>query len=272
MPVLISNDLILDPGLADQPLNHPRIGYQSHARDATITASTTADAYLTRAPANGLTYQFWRPTELPAWWQADLGDIAEVNYIGIAAHTLGSSVCTYTLQYSADESLWLDATAGSIPANDRPIMELFSPTEARYWRLYIEGEGTMPIIGVIYIGKVLEMLRPIYAGHTPITLARQTTISTNASEAGQWLGRSIRRDGVATSASFRHLTAAWVRTELDPFIKSARLYPFFWAWRPQTYPNEIGYVWVNSDIQPSNMGIRDLMQVSFSMEGIGGYE
>ena len=87
-------------------------------------------------------------------------------------------------------------------------------------------------------------------------------------EGGQWLGRSIIRKGVTTSYQWRHLKAAWYRQYFDPFVKSARTTPFFIAWRPETYPNEVAYAWAKSDIRPSNMGIRDFMEVTLSVEGL----
>jgi len=60
-----------------------------------------------------------------------------------------------------------------------------------------------------------------------------------------------------------------VRSDFDPFVRSARQYPFFFAWRPQTFPLEVGYVWVEEDIRPVNMGRNTFMQVGWEMQGVG---
>jgi hypothetical protein len=92
-------------------------------------------------------------------------------------------------------------------------------------------------------------------------------IRPNKSERGQWLGRSIIRGGSAGSWSWRHLKADWYRTYFDPFVESARTQPFFIAWRPETYP-VAAYCWTEGDITPSNMGVKDFMQVTLEAEGL----
>jgi hypothetical protein len=129
--------------------------------------------------------------------------------------------------------------------------------------------GNNPTIGVINIGKVLEMQRACFAGINPIEFTRRTVIRPNVSENGQWLGRSIIRQGNETSVTFRHLTFDWYKANFDAFVKAARQYPFFFAWRPDAYPDSVGYVWTDRDIVPTTMGIRKFLEVSISMEGVG---
>lgn len=158
------------------------------------------------------------------------------------------------------------------PIDDSPIMFMDVSRRARFVELHINPVGfffIMPRIAVVYAGKVLAMQRCIYGGHAPITMSRQTQLKQPMSRGGQFLGQSFRRLGVSTMADFQHLTAPWVRANFDPFIKAARKRPYFFAWRPQSYPTEVGYVWTPDDIAPSNTGQRDHMQVSWKMQGIG---
>ncbi len=153
--------------------------------------------------------------------------------------------------------------------DDSPIMFLITPgLMHRYWRIEVTGP-TPPSIGVVFMGAALAMPRPIYGGHSPIDLSRQTVIRPQRSEGGQWIGRSIVRSGFGTSFDWQHLTPAFVRDELDLFIEDARRFPFFLAWRPSTFA-VAAYVWTSQDIQPSNMGVgKGLMAVSLSVEGLG---
>jgi len=270
MPVIIANEILLSPELQEQPLNNARIGWNTITRTGTPSASSSANNSLVLAPANGLTYQFWQPVSLPAWWQIDNGSPIEIDYVGIAAHEFGSNGNLIEIQYSDDEDTWT-TVADANPNDNRPLMFLFEAVTARYWRVLIDS-GTAPRVGVIYVGKVLQMQRAIYGGHSPITLSRDTEIRPNTSEGGQWLGRSIIRDGVSTSFNWSNLKAAWYRSNFDPFVKSARRFPFFIAWRPLKYPNEIGYVWTSGDITPQNSGTKDYMDVSLPVSGLAGYE
>lgn len=259
-PSLVSNEY-------EFPLNHARIGYQDFVKTSTVTASTESAIFPADAVQRETTYERWQPTALPATLTIDSGTSPSgtASYLGIGAHTLGDNGNTVLLEYSHDATTW--TTVDSVePADNTALMMLFAEVQARYWRITISG-GTAPTVGVVYLGQVLEMQRSIYGGHTPITLGRQTTIRPSVSEKGQWLGRSIVRNALATGYSFRHLTASWYRANFDPFAKAARSRPFFIAWRPETYPSEVAYGWTNDDITPSNMGVRDYMEVSFNVVG-----
>lgn len=269
MILITQSALLAESG--DYPFTNARIGYDTITRTGTLTASSETALHPAYAAGLPNTYDSWIPASIPAHIDCDAGAVASVDYIGIAAHTLGSSGCTFKLQYSADGITYSDATPNMTVPNDTPIMVFFAEASARYWRLDISA-GSAPIIGTWYAGKSLAMQRAIYGGHSPITLSRQTVIRSNKSEGGHFLGRYIVRSGVSTSAQFKNLTADWYRTYFDPFVLAARTMPFFFAWRPLEYPAEVAYAWTAGDIVPQNMGVRDLMSVSIDMQGVGNYE
>lgn len=270
---------VLSEETAGRPLTYPRIGYQTYTfdLDATyVTASSEEDDGPSDAPLRPDTGEAWQPSSLPATWLLDLGTSRDVDYIGVAGHSIGSEACSILVETSTGsvagsppEQVWDQFSEDVTPADDAPILFLDDSRVARYIRVTLTGSGDSPRIAVIYVGEVLSMERPIYGGHTPLTLSRDTVLSQSLSRAGQFLGQGFRRNGVSGSASFQNLTATWYRANFDPFVKSARRFPFFWAWRPATFPLEVGYVWAPDDIRPSNMGKRDLMAVAFSMQGIG---
>lgn len=266
MPIYISTDLYLS-SFTGRPLNHPRIGWQTWTRDDASIAVASSSEVATYEDDNVLTentYEWWQPTSLPATLTFTLSSAQDVNYVGIAAHTMGTNNCAYKWQYH-DGSGWEDLVDASTTSNE-PIMGLFDSVNATQFRLNILSGDDEPLIGVVYFGEVLESERGIYVGHSPITLAKKTIIRPNKSEDGNWLGRSVIRQGAANGIEIDNLSASWVRTYLKPFMESAVSYPFFFAWNPQNYPSEVGYCWTNSDIVPQNTGPRDLMSVSFNVE------
>lgn len=157
-----------------------------------------------------------------------------------------------------------------VPSDNAAIMFMDELRSARHIQISLSGSGS-PNLAVVYVGKMLAMQRMIYGGHSPITLSRQTLLKQPMSRGGEFLGQSFRKLGIQSSASFKNLTAGWYRSEFDPFVKAARKQPFFFAWRPLSFPNEVGFVWSGEDISPSNMGRRDFMEVSWKMTG-KGYE
>lgn len=261
--------VIITAGLAastpDQPLTHARWGYQRVRGE--VEASSAAQGAPALAADSPFTYTFWRPETMPATWQITPDSIQTVNYVGIAAHTIGSSGGTVGVEFwdGADWTLVAETT----PEDNSAILFLFEDVEdGEIWRLTLTGPAA-PRVGVVYAGKTLDMERPLYGGHSPINLSRQTVYANNVSERGQWLGRSIVRSGSATSLSWDHLTPGWYRAQFDPLVVHLRKEPAFVAWRPIKWPDGVAYVWTNADIQPSNMGVRDLMEVSVAVEGVG---
>ena len=269
MSVVISPSIT--PSDYTYPLTHARIGYDNFVPDATVTATSADTNYPADAVQRETTYEHWKPTSASnesLVFDQGASSVGAASYVGIAAHTLGTQNATIEIAHSDDNSTWTVIETLE-PANNSAIMFIFAEVEVRYWRVRVVSADAAPEIGVVYIGSVLEMQRLIYGGHSPITLSRQTERRPTKSQKGQWLGVSIVRYGLQSSFNWRHLTAAWYRANFDPFVESARSKPFFIAWRPSKYPQEIAYGWLppNTDIQPSNMGIRDLMEVSMTVEG-----
>lgn len=265
MSVYISSSLHLS-GATEYPLNHARIGYRTIATTSNVIGSSEQAGFPATAAVNPATYDYWLPAAMPAVWTVDYGEAVDVDYVGIAAHSFKTDATSVNVEYSTDNVTWTSVALTSF-ADGRPVFLMFEKTFARYWRVTFDG-SVIPQIGVIYIGELLTMMRPFYGGHSPITLSRQTQFVGSKSESGQLLGTSIVKKGVATSFKWQNLKAAWYRQYFDPFVKATRgAKPFFISWNPLRFPREVGYVQVMQDIQPSNMGIRDLMEVGFSAAG-----
>lgn len=255
------------PGAAGFGTTHARIGYVDYAAGGTVTASSEATDFPATAVQNPLTYETWAPTLTTATLTFDFGTNRDIDYIGIAAHTLGTSGQSITAAWSTDNVTYTDLNVGTVPSDDRAIMLIFEEVTARYVRLTFNGSA-VPNIGVVYIGESLEMLRPFYSGHTPGVMSRQTTVKPNKSVGGQWLGRSIVREGTKTTYKWRNIGIEWYETNVDPFVVHARSAPFFIAWNPQDHPDHVQYAWTSDTIAPTLMGVRDHVEFSFTAEGV----
>jgi hypothetical protein len=260
--IYISDALVTSPGATDVPLTHSRIGIDNITYGLTPVASSAVVGFPAIAATYPTTYDYWTPSAMPATWAIDAGQSKTCDYVGIVGDIEGRQIDVET---SNDNATW--TVQSSVIVANRVAMFLFQPVAARYWR--VRFTGAAPNVAVINIGLALAMQRAIYQGHTPLTLSRVSEIISNTSEGGQYLGRSLIRSGTQTDASYQHLKAAWYRQYFDPFVKAARTKPFFFAWRPQTFPSEVGYMWTNGDIAPTNSGPRDYMSVSIQMSGIG---
>lgn len=274
MGIIFSDALVFsDETTGGSGINAGRIGYKSYLNKSNVTASTEAPGFPAVNVGNVLTAERWKPLLLDSdtWLQMTLSQGARsISYVGIAAHTLGTSGCGLIVEFSVDAGVSWVQVGEIVPTNNRSIMINFAAISAAVWRVRIYAAvtgATIPSIGVVYIGWTLILQRGIYGGHTPLVMSRKSNVLRNRTEGGQYAGASIISQGLTGSISVKNLTADWVRRSLDPFILAARTVPFFFAWRPFEYPGEAVFIWATDDIRPSNMGVRNLMEFSVNVEG-----
>lgn len=241
-------------GWDSMPLGHARIGYLN-----LLTGAATVDAAKALTPN---TWERWRPPSgaLSVKFQMAVG--ASVDYFAIAAHDLTGEtlVIKYATSIGGSLASWLSIR----PVSNSPIMVLM-PTITM---AEIEISGTLTTareIGVVHVGKALQMQRPIYGGHSPIDLNAKVDYQSVMSDSGQFLGRNIVRKGSDTNFNWKHLDPDWYRQRFQPFVESAKTKPFFIKWRPDLY-DVAAYGYTNGDLSPSNMGGgHNLMQVAMQV-------
>src|SRR5690625_5994732 len=122
MPVFVSQDV-------DGAVNEPLIGWQNLFLDR-IQGVEDLDSPTThprRNALNGLTYNFWRVNVGNNPLTVDMGSSRSVDYIGIAAHTLGSTGQGVKVERSGDGSGWTRAHSEEwfAPSTDAPLMVYF---------------------------------------------------------------------------------------------------------------------------------------------------
>ncbi len=248
------------------PLTHARIMHSNlWLSGGTATASTTATNYLADGPMNSLTYERWKPTTNTATWQYTHTVSGECGCAGIAAHTLGTTGSSIKFQYYSGG--WTDLTDWTQITSNEPIMAFWDDVMATQFRVVV-AFSTAPELGVVKFGTSLAMERPLYAGHSPLDLARVATLRGNESETGEFLGRSVLRTHNSASFSWQHLTAGWIRLHWPSLQRGIEKEPFFIAWRPSSF-DTAGYMKADSSPIPVNMGIRDLMSVELVGKGLG---
>ena len=192
-----------------------------------------------------------------------------MDTVAIGAHNLGSVGYAVGVSYSVDlVSAFIAFKVGQNPTEDTAIMFHNSSTvSVRRLKVTISGTGDA-FVGSVYAGIALQMQRPFFSGHTPLPLSAVTTRYSSMSEGGNFIGEEIRRLGYKTSADWSNLENDWYRFYFQPFVKSARTLPFYFAWNLLQYPLDVGYCKTSEDIAPS-YGVKTRLNVSFSMVGFG---
>jgi hypothetical protein len=109
----------------------------------------------------------------------------------------------------------------------------------------------------------MPLPRNIYVGHTPIVYGRKTQVMTGRSERGDFLGRIVMNRTLESDVTMLNCPPAYFRDEIEPFFIASEEAPFFFAWRPYTYPLEVGFCWMSADGMMANQLPNGFVQFSF---------
>lgn len=259
--------------------NTPLIGYENRVTTSNISTTSENASYPATNLANPSTYLKWQgelvSPIIDEYLTVDLPGTDDCDYVGIAKHNFGTLGLTMSVEGLADEDaspvVWTEIVEETLISSDQPLIFKFASQtlDKIRVRLQVPSDATTPpYAAVLYVGAVLELERNIYVGHTPITMGLKTNTLTPRSESGHFLGRVVLSEMAQTKVSLRQLTPEWVRSYLNDFISAAQTDPFFFAWRPQGYPTEVGFAWLTDDPIPVNELPNGMMSVEFQMNGI----
>ena len=247
-------------------LNHARILYDNLLLGSAVAVSAGDNGSFTLIPN---TADRWTTTSGSRTITYTLAANADIDTVCIGAHNLGSSGYSVTVDYSIDlVTAFASFDTSQNPVDDAAMMfHLSSSVSVRRLRITVSGTGNI-FVGSVYAGIALQMQRPFFAGHAPITLSATTTRYSSMTEGGNFVGEQIRRLGYKTSADWANLENDWYRFYFQPFVISARTLPFYFAWNLLQYPLDVGYCKTSEDISPA-YGVKTRFNVSFSMVGFG---
>lgn len=275
MPIYISSSVVLSALNTD--LDLPLIGYDNVVETTNITASSAATGSPATNLANPATHLKWISgnTDSPQYITITLDGITEIGYLAVAGHNFGSSGATISIEMEIDGSpAYEEIVSGVIPADDTPLIWWITPAiypdALRIKILPVDNSpGIEPEAAVVYAGVPLRLERKLYADHTPISQARKLDVSNGRSESGEFTGRVVRGEWRETVAPFRLFTPAWYRENMPAFLEAAKTEPFFFAWRPNTYPLEVGYCYLTDDPMPKPVhGDGNLIAFELKLGGI----
>ena len=248
---------------SNEPLTHARILY------APITGTVTADGTGGALAANDYTFQRWELGATSGNWTIQTAADADVDTVFIDAHSLAGS--TILVQTAATAGGAFTTRATVTPTDNSTIAVMINNAGSAYSvrevRLSVSGAASTADVGIIRAGKALQMQQAVFGGVQPIGLNRIVETRHSMSETGQWLGRTIQRQARRTQMDWAHLTADWYRANFEPFSLALPQTPFGLIQNPSRMPESVAWCWTDDTPTPSNMGIKNLMQVSLSITG-----
>lgn len=266
--------LVNSPGLAivsdqDYNANSPLICWHNLVTRDTVSASPAGQSgYPITNVANPITYLGWRGDPAGTTITVDTSAYAGlVDYMALERHNLGTLGLALTV--SVDDGGGYDVVINAYtPTDDSPLIFRWEPGIYVSVKLQISSNSSVPFINVLYVGGLLRVLRRLYVGHAPINLNRSTQIVNGVSEGGDFLGAIQNAESAMTTISLKNLLANWYRDSFEVLLKANRTLPFFFAWRPNTYPKEVAFVWLTADPKPNNQLANGMMQVELQVNGL----
>jgi hypothetical protein len=267
MSIVISQNLVLseDDHLT---LDHPIVGWQNIATIENLAATSEEVSYPASNLVNPATHARWRATSTDEQFiTVTTGSADAIDYIAIVRHNLATAVIEVSVE--GDHALGYEVLIDPVLLpNNGPTLFRFEASPFISVRLRLS-DGDIPAeIAVVYVGKLLVLPRKIYQGLTPPPHARVSKVTNGMSEAGDFLGRIETQRRIETTVPLSLIDPTYYRDHIDEFLAVSKTTPFFFGWRPQTYPNEIGYCSMTNDPMPVNQSPHGLIAMDFEMTGV----
>lgn len=264
-----SSDFVLstlDDGYGyDVTLDNPIVGYHTVATYGNVSADEENPDYPVSNLSNTSTRELWKGETTGTQKLYITGDGAnDLDYIGVARPNWAGATVTILHWDGSNETQLYQF----IPGDNRPIFVRFERKPATEIRIELDNLSVIPQAAVLYCGLLLTLQRRIYVGHVPTPYGRMPEIDTGISLNGEFLGRTIMRETLSSKFKQDNLSPVWARTRLDPFIQAARTRPFFFGWRPNSYPSEGAFCWLKNFPQINNQRSNGMMNCDFEVGAI----
>lgn len=270
--IILSENLVLsevlEPGTNP---DNPIIAWHNLVTIANLSATGSHEGHPVTNMANSATNLRWQAPEIEYHgFEASVAATEPIDYIAFAGHNFASGAVRIQILGSVDwGGEWLTLVADHYVDSDGPLIYRIEPRPYTNIWFDLTPEGDEPVrIAVLRIGKLLTLPHRLYVGHTPTPMGRRVDRVPAQSISGQYLGSIITGSETRGGIALQNLKPAWYRENFEPFLRHAETEPFFFAWRPHTYPNEVGYLWLTNDPIPVNQRPNGMMQVSLEYAGV----
>jgi hypothetical protein len=272
--VIVSPNLTLIGDEFTLSLDHPIIGWSNAATSSNITATSSHSDHPALNMSNPATHLFWRASgdsPAPTYQYITITGYSDnFDYAAIARHNLGTLQIPISIGYMDTSSppAFVQLISDTILADDGPALFRFTEQTLPNLTIRLQAGSLAAQIAVTYCGKLLVLPRKVYQGYAPISHARIAKVTNGRSEAGNFLGRIVTQEFVKDTMPLSLIDPTYFRDHIAAFLIDSKERPFFIAWRPQTYPLEVGYCHMTNDPQPVNEAPSGLIAMQLEMTGI----
>lgn len=266
--IVISSNLVLAQAAGAVDVDLPAVGWHNVVTPIGIVADTEEDNFPASNLANPATHLEWRADDdSEQYLTVTTNYVDVVDYVGVARHNFGSADIPVSVEGLIDD-VWTEIVESIMLSDDSPAIFRFVPQSLTQIRIRMQSGNAAPRAAVVYVGKLLDLERKIYVGHTPLPHGIRSSIANGMSESGNFLGRIVLAEWRESAVPLSLISPAWFRANMVPFLKVAKEVPFFFAWRPSTYPREVGYAWFTDDPRPAPAGPSNLIALDWALSGV----
>ncbi|WP_262048662.1 hypothetical protein [Bradyrhizobium sp. Bra78] len=270
MSLVISSALVLAGAADGLSLDHPVIGWHNVVTSATIVATNEDANYPASNLANPATHLEWRANnDGVQYLTVTTNEVDPIDYLAVAGHNFFSEAIPTSVEGFID-GVWTEIVEEVMLPDDGPALyrfDLQSLSQVRL-KMQVASDSHLPRAAVVYVGKLLVIERRVYVGHTPLPDGIKTSVANGRSETGKFLGRIVLGQWRESTVPLSLISPAWFRTYMRPFLRDGRDLPFFFGWRPQSYPREIGLGYLVDDPAPAPVGPSNLLAFDLKVSGI----
>lgn len=211
--------------------NKPCVLFDNMLTKGTLTATNG----IGENAVSGTTWDFWTPSSLGRL-SVDLYVKSTVDCLFIDAHNI-SDVGGYVVWSYFDGTDWVNIEVVE-PTDNSPIMVITDEIFATQFRVSVTGSS----LGVVMMGKRLVFPNGIDSSYRSIPHSKTYTLLGGDSDAGQFTGQMLIRQGASVSPTFPLLDADWVDSDMKPFEDHYnRGLPFAWAASPAFNGDDMGF-------------------------------
>lgn len=268
MSLVISSALVVADASDGLSLDHPVIGWHNVVTSTTIVATAENASYPASNLANPATNLEWRGTTTgEQYLTVTTNEVDPIDYVAVAKHNWSTAGIAVSIEGFID-SVWTEIVEEVILPDDGPALFRFTAQSLSQVRIKLAAGSVIPRAAVVYVGKLLVIERKVYAGHMPITDGIKVSVANGRSESGNFLGRIVLGEWRETTIPLSLITPAWFRANMRTFLKDGRDLPFFFAWRPETYPREVGYGYLTEDPTPTPTPPSHLLAFDLKVSGV----
>lgn len=268
MAVVISQNVVMSE-LLHGGSGRPIIGWHNLATRGSLTATSENQYYPVSNLSNPSTASQWRSdTTADQYVTVAITSPIQIDYVGIARHNFYTAGSTVSLEVRTvdNPASWSEVfTPATLGSNDPAILR-FDPVAVTEIRIRIQNSTENPRIGVLYVGKLTVMQYGMAQEVAALPYAYETDVVTGQAESGDFLGRIVTGQSKDMQYTFEYIEYDWYHENLKAFTKAALITPFFFAWLPKAYPDEVGFGWLQQDVRPIASRFESEYVVSFTLD------